>query len=73
MAESVVTECKAAASNAAFQAKAVRMDVTSEDAGVGVHNANEIAEADVDEFNNMLRVNVTGTFFVMPGPFTRFL
>lgn len=32
---------------------------------VGVKVANEVAEADIDEFNNMFRVNVDGTFLVL--------
>ncbi|KAI1499773.1 NAD(P)-binding protein [Biscogniauxia marginata] len=41
-----------------------RIDYCVNSAGVGVRIAHEVAEADVDEFNSMLRVNVTGTFLV---------
>ncbi|KAL7624842.1 hypothetical protein AAE478_004056 [Parahypoxylon ruwenzoriense] len=41
-----------------------RIDYCVNSAGVGVRTASEIAEADADEFNAMLRVNVAGPFLV---------
>ncbi|KAJ2999380.1 hypothetical protein NUW58_g12 [Xylaria curta] len=41
-----------------------RIDYCVNSAGVGVRNASEIAKADVDEFNNMLQVNVAGAFLI---------
>ncbi|KAJ8130525.1 hypothetical protein O1611_g3105 [Lasiodiplodia mahajangana] len=85
-AEAVVAECKAVAANAAFQSKAILMDITANEsvraaledgatflgridycvnsAGVGVQHVGEVADADIEEFNNMLRVNVAGTFLI---------
>ncbi|QSZ36201.1 hypothetical protein DSL72_007327 [Monilinia vaccinii-corymbosi] len=41
-----------------------RIDYCVNSAGVGVKIAAETAEANVEEFNNMLKVNATGTFIV---------
>ncbi|KAM0816450.1 hypothetical protein AB5N19_02252 [Seiridium cardinale] len=42
-----------------------RIDYCVHAAGVGVKIANQIAEADATEFEQMLKVNVTGAFLVM--------
>ncbi|KAH8588213.1 hypothetical protein B0O99DRAFT_746994 [Bisporella sp. PMI_857] len=41
-----------------------RIDYCVNSAGMGVTIASETAEADIEEFNNMLKVNTTGTFIV---------
>ncbi|KAF7863840.1 hypothetical protein EAF04_006805 [Stromatinia cepivora] len=41
-----------------------RIDYCVNSAGMGVKIANETAEADIEEFNDMLKVNTTGTFIV---------
>ncbi|KAI1274050.1 NAD(P)-binding protein [Xylaria sp. FL0933] len=42
-----------------------RIDYCVNTAGIGVQLAREVAEADVDEFRNMLNVHVTGSFLVL--------
>ncbi|KAB8293739.1 hypothetical protein EYC80_009224 [Monilinia laxa] len=41
-----------------------RIDYCVNSAGVGVKIASETADANIEEFNNMLKVNATGTFIV---------
>ncbi|RYP06575.1 hypothetical protein DL764_003074 [Monosporascus ibericus] len=42
-----------------------RIDYCINSAGFGVQLVQEVTEADIDEFNNMYKVNVTGTFIVL--------
>ncbi|TVY43295.1 2,5-dichloro-2,5-cyclohexadiene-1,4-diol dehydrogenase [Lachnellula subtilissima] len=67
-AESVVVDVTQQHSVQAAMDHAVRtfgrIDYCVNSAGVGVKTASETAEADIEEFKNMLEVNATGTFIV---------